>query len=1813
MAEQSVNRPYKGMVTDLSILDQPKDAYLFALNAINESINGDVNFLTSELSNEAILNMPLGMLIIGGVRMANNDICIFGKHSEGNLSYIGILNENDKFEVIVQSSILHFSENYPVKAVFRVRRNQQRVIYFTDGLNKPRIFNFDRLYDYYSSAYKDWLERSPTVGYTAEKWEAIHFELIKSFKSIPEFVKVEVLNTGGSIPSGSYSAAIQLIDENLNPTEWISVSNPVRIYNDSLDTEYNQIRGSRNTSTDAQNFNTSSKSIRWSFSNLDQNFSFYRVAVLQANSGNGVSNQALVSQLIPISNESFTYTGSDSNFTSTPITDILVQSIDIASAKFVTQIENRLILSGIKGKQIDWCAFQAKASKITSELVIEDAILDDVNSIGNPKNPVSSFYLTGYMPEEVYSFGIVYTHKDGTKSPVYHIPGQPVVSGVGTVINYGLLYNWWAMIDSRKLTSSDDWVIPRFVAYTAGHDFEILENYVGAVNIGDKLKDNTGLYWNDTPPITATNETGLTIRGAGWRDKEDGSFKHLRELSKIATNYSFGIDFATALFGSDDPTATLPNENTFDVGYNWEGVSVRLVRTSTTLTHGQSGTYVGNDGKVYKTICIGTQEWLAENLAETMFRNEEYIPGFNADGYVPMTNAAWKALTTAGVCAYNNNLDNAFITTSSGTNMDTYACEDSFYPDVHKCMANDFWGEDAYGNALVNTSIRHHKFPKRNSAMFERRPSEVLQGYTNELRVQLFWVQTPFHPSLFEWIVEYRVDGSTKLGYFQIESDDVSGVIISLGNVEGTNISVIDVRPIPENPDDRPPRIDFTDATLRNVPYYKTVIENVAKTYGIKFSNIEKPHPDIVGFEIVRNERTETDKLVVDNAIIGPLINNKSQAVSSDPYHAFGLLLPHLATPADLSTQGVYIFSPEHQFKNKKLIFDRISITGFYPIINKFLPLRTGTTPNGAYVNDVQAGTTFNSEYHAGGDADGFDLQVFYRSNLMGYTFNESITFPDIEELLYLSASGNKTVDGSIYFNAAVDNKIIIALANVDATALFHTTPRVLAATLLRDNADAYSNFMDRAYYKEHNNVIPFYNTVEESSEIYNGDSYIAPLTINNSTYYDTKFATRDKKSRVWKIVVGSLLIVAAIAVNVIPVAGQAASVALGAAAVATLTTLAVGYGVSLLTSGIQFEVMKKMIDEHYEAGLKVCLEDEDNNDDHYANEIEDDRFCWFTDQLANIYLESSVNIGLRSGLTASVSDFYNNITKVLSDYSGNELSSSAENFESYLINKLTVVDREQTGGRLYTGFATSEIYDINPDYHKLNTEKKFYALPYEYECCSKEIETYPLRNYYSEQSFQEEKLDNYRKFLPNNYRDIQGEYGDITNVFKMGANLMIHTQKALLMLPKNLQERVNSELITFIGTGDFFALEPILTNGNGTESFQSSIETPYGHFYVSTDKNNINIYGDGNQIINNGKNAWFKENLPLTLEKYIRDTFLINFPASNNVSSLGGVGFHAVYDEAYKRVLLTKIDYKPLVEFVPYVAGNVALEDVHCYQIETGLFGIGKLNRAGQLYFEKVPFADTTLFENKSWTLSYSFVSQTWVSYHSYIPRTYLSRPKGLYSYSDVLGLNNILHKHHTKGKFLNFYGRRSPFIIEIVSNGNPTVDKIYNDLYFILDTKAYLENFDDFVEVHDVFFNKIVVYNNFQSTGLKNIRTKYAVMKKNPANFLYNRTVNASDLEIIAAKTNGVWSINRLRNYVDNYDSPLFLKDWDNIRSSYYIDKVVNDNVINLNKKWSELERIKGKYIVIRLIFDNFASANDNVQLTFNYSSQGGDQSLR
>jgi uncharacterized protein (TIGR02145 family) len=212
------------------------------------------------------------------------------------------------------------------------------------------------------------------------------------------------------------------------------------------------------------------------------------------------------------------------------------------------------------------------------------------------------------------------------------------------IITYGYLYNHYAAADARNICS-EGWHIP------SDEEFDTMGAYLGGYGnniIGGKLKETGLTYWY-TPNTGATNEVGFNARGAGIRYGNTGVFMGL-------TNWCYWINsngwttqcqFKSVTYNSADGYEGWQNE--------WHskasGNSIRLVKDSTTLTHGQTGTYTGNDGKVYRTICIDTQEWLADNLAETKYRNGDSIPEVT-------DNAAWVVLTTGARCAYNNDENN---------------------------------------------------------------------------------------------------------------------------------------------------------------------------------------------------------------------------------------------------------------------------------------------------------------------------------------------------------------------------------------------------------------------------------------------------------------------------------------------------------------------------------------------------------------------------------------------------------------------------------------------------------------------------------------------------------------------------------------------------------------------------------------------------------------------------------------------------------------------------------------------------------------------------------------------------------------------------------------------------------------------------------------------------------------------------------------------------------------------------------------------------------------------------------------------------
>ena len=1609
MEKENIQR-INGIHTDSSPIDQPKNTARFVLNGVIENTEGDFGFIGNEESNILSFDLPADYIPIGQVGVGNNETVIF-LANETNPLGVGVVNsmiilkKEDSYELLVSSTLLNFRVSNQIDAIFRLRRGCERVIYWVDGLNVPRYFNIDK----------------PHIFKTLGIWDENKFSLFRKYESIPTFDNVEI-EENGNIFAGSYNAAVQYIDEDLNPTEWITTSDPILIYNSKTNVNFYEIRGSTNKETAYQNFGPTGKSIKFTFGNLDTTFPYYRVAIIEANNGSGQISKITCSNIISTITTQYTFTGT--NPTILTENEILEFKEYIETAEHIEQLENRLLLAGTKGKQANLCKLQKYASMIRAEGVYDTIDLTDITKEGNPKRGTVYFEKVGYQPGEIYSFGIVYVFKDGSLSPVYHIPGTHP-----------------AMVS--------DGGVPKPTVYGNFH-----------MSVGPILKDD------------------------------------------------FGV--------------------TYDNGGN--------------------------------------------SLMTTTYTNPA-----NCD--------------------------------------------------------EDYWGKDSEGHTLEGENIRHHRFPTREEVginfvdkndtstpnTYERYKVVVNNISALPITTTYYYKYTedaiPITSETRSITVQPAVPGPSSI---EIELFSSSGVItaVEVWNATGPAL-ILDLGDLGNPMVDPVSGLIFT--LLSDTITAANTISSVIETdiMGIVFYNIIKPEEfkeEIIGYYIVRNERTDNNKLILDTVALRPM-------VEYGDYIGYGT---QIASDLTVSNDYFAFVSGEHLFHNKEYIN-----VNEVEILKYRTELTFGVTDAGFQTNettqDVMAGTSYDPDVakHGTADYDGFSLHT--RSYLTGNT--TAINAIDLtflpKEVFYLSALSSKidTANKEIY-NTVTDNKIgIIKVDAVSGNTLLGQMGdgNVLWGVFKNHLSDPYADFRTLPYFKETVNPILFDSCIDpcKTDDIYHGDVFLSAMNYTTSCYYNTITATRLIKRGLWKTILGVILIVSGIIVSILGAIFTGGS--LTGVGIASIS-----FGVSLLKSGITAQKLAKAYLEDYDKGLRITVGDTrvKGGFNISSPSIEDDEIQFFNYTIKNLFLESTVNANLRVGSTGIISDF-------MDAYNFNM---SEDEMNQFILNKLTALDENQQDGRLFQGFASAEIYEVNPDYERGNKQKVFFHLPVEYDCCSPCLECFPQRIYYSQQAFQEELADNYRIFLANNYRDIDGENGIITDLFKIQNNLYIHTESALWHLPQNIQERITGDVVSYIGTGEYFSIPPrkivdAHNSSGGTRHKWATVKTMYGVFFISDNERKV-YHFNGNElkdISSQGMFQWFRKNSVFNANEEYKDyNDNRTYEYLNNPSNPLGIGFIGTFDENKQRLIFTKKDfliskatddhriyysnghfylfenYQDTIDTYEsngYTYLDITFDKMHFIKVEQVYdVGVGDfIMEQTDVYVAGILY-DEYIGSDASWTLSYSLKTNTWTSFHSYLPNFYLYNDNMFYSwkYGD-----NGLWKHKREGHYQCFYGDgfRQPFIIEYVSLSNPLVTRIWDYLEFLTTAKNYHIDYDQFYENRYITFNKIMLYNSHQNTGELTMEVKNT--KLLPENYLFQQITNVPS-NIVLDKNEINWSINNIRNKVDDYTLPMFNSTIEDIQSEYFIDKIINPLVMDMNKTWSQQEKFMDKYLVIRFIFDNF----DNVKLIFNYS---------
>lgn len=1581
--ENNVNRPIKGMMQDVNPVDQPKESYRYALNAVNETSEGNRTMLSNEKGNEECYDLSPGYYRIGKVYTKDNEIVIFS--TDGTNSEIGIV-RNCEYTAYVNSECLNFSLEYQIDATYRLRRGCETVVYFTDNLNSVRQINFAKLEDYYSDAYITYLESPiPLPPFTGEKWNCVKFNLIQDFQ-IPCFSNTEVLNNGGQLEAGSYNFAIQLLNEDGNPTNWIVTSRPVNIYHSSTFASYNSITGSSQLEYDGLGgvVGKTNKSIQLTLSNLDPDFAYYRIAAIQASQFSGLVNKTVVSPDIPITQTTFVFDGGLNGYVEISPEEIKVGKIDIEVARHIEQLEYRLLLANTKGKQVNFCGFQQYASKIHSRYIVKEIGDVDISEVGNPKNPISPNEIIGFMGGEVYAMGIVYVFADGFESPAYHIPGPPK----------NQRWNW----NTGNCESTDD----DSLINTWTHNIEHL------VPLSQEADYNAGLI----PKIEK------------WRVYE----------TAIATN-----------------------------------------------------------------------------------------PGVQ------------------GQMAY-------------------WECRDTVYEDIDSCASGDYWGEDICGNSLVSTPIRHHRFPSRTLEHHVDNDNSINSFYSLVVTVTLndgfVWpdpgnaidltttydynvppptTQTPVTTSILETDLyndSYTFTIATELG--DDPNNIYSGVIFS-----GTMITSWGA--------------EFTVTYSVNFAYENYVNNTTIKPLGIKFTNVEYPHPDIVGHYFVRAERDTFNRTILDAGIGGKARRANTNSFNYTTFSYF------TRNNGDASGNG-YILNPKFLYNNDILVPEYIKIENEFQYTNRVLYKERYDAP-GSFISDWDSVIEIRVQNYNGVNNTAFTGRNLCKLKMLSM---DPLSYDDNYE------------PNTRMYNVSWSNKVQMIKTGQLFPPNGGNLNRDIPYITMRVDRNVHCQLNSIKYYKMHNCMLTN-NSLTDEYGLYAGDVSITHFNLSNS------LARESFSGFIDEIFVGLGIAVAVVAT--IFTAGAALPVFV--AAWVALGALVVG-GVGVLATTIA-GFWNAFKNSELDA---ACQDSElDNLTFSFGNMI-----GYANEHIVGVYVESEVNTALRQ--------IENNVCGTYYNYT--------QNIEHYFRDRWLFFDEDKKKF-VAKGVCCFEVYHYNPDFSRMDKQKVYFPLPSNYECCSNCLESFPDRVYYSEVAFQEELSDNYRTFLANNYRDIEAEHGGITGLVRKNNSLFVFTEECLWLLPQNVQQSIVNEIVTFIGTGEYFSIPPRkLVDSDmgsaGTNHKWGILKSPLGIFYVSEYERSIYLVsgaeGGLSKLSGEGMYNWFQENFKPFLAEQFRELTGEIFPNQDNPNNIFGIGIHSVFDPRHQRVIFTKRDYKIRPDYV---------DTFQTVSIEAGYLGLvsGKLyfnidtNRFvrynGGTSFTDVNFTNATFFENKSFTISFSLLTKTWVSFHSYIPLFYSQDQNTFYSAN---GLKEW--KHNINGLYQKYYGTLYSHIIETVSISNPVTTRLWEDIMLQTIAKKYDAVNEGYYEERNITFNKLTVYNNRQISGEVDLIAKN--LQVNPADFYENQTTN-NTTSVVIDRAERDWRINDFRDVRINYTIPMFTKDWSAISSQYPIDKVINPAVIDVNKDWYQQENFRDKYLVMRLRFTNF----EDVELTTNFVIETEQQSFR
>ena len=296
---------------------------------------------------------------------------------------------------------------------------------------------------------------------------------------------------------------------------------------------------------------------------------------------------------------------------------------------------------------------------------------------------------------------------------------------------------------------------------------------------------------------------------------------------------------------------------------------------------------------------------------------------------------------------------------------------------------------------------------------------------------------------------------------------------------------------------------------------------------------------------------------------------------------------------------------------------------------------------------------------------------------------------------------------------------------------------------------------------------------------------------------------------------------------------------------------------------------------------------------------------------------------------------------------------------------------------------AQDNTYYYNVTFSKQNKENSFSHLPADWkdDFC---FTNYPFRTIYSDPAVinADNRVNNWLVYRALSFYDFPQNFGNLTSLDGIQNKAILARFENKSLLYNNLLTiDTSNPQAAYVGNPRLFNGAPPIDYAETDLGYVGSqnkflLKIPQGQITADAKRGQIFIIA-GKAVdltsFNSGVNKFMKDELPFHILRF--------FPNVETDNAFSGIGLHGVYDSKFDRIIITKLDYAPLLDSIAYD--------------EEGDFFYNREAR------RKTPISlhNEKYFCNKSWTMSYDFNIKSWISFHSYLPNFYIADNAFFYS----------------------------------------------------------------------------------------------------------------------------------------------------------------------------------------------------------------------